>query len=208
MKRKTLLPTSSRVLTLLLGLCVSVSSLYAEDIKKVSTMREVVSPLDKTYTKVISPFVPGVDDLEQNPNEVLPNGQIVQKTMTMKRLGKEYNVVYSRYEDSPDNFVDYVLFIDTQEKITRHIPYVKELYLHEGDGFRFYSLVVHRDVYEGNRWVGVSRRETVIPDNIANEIINLISGKTEFKNKTFIKAYRTNNPNIQILEYIDFKEQK
>ena len=208
MKRKTLLPTSSRVLTLLLGLCVSVSSLYAEDIKKASTMREVVSPLDKTYTKVISPFVPGVDDLEQNPKEVLPNGQIVQKTMTMKRLGKEYNVVYSKFKSSPDNFVNYVLFIDTQEKLTRHIPYVKELYLHEGDGFRFYSLAVHRDVYEGNRWVGVARWEVKIPDNIANEIINLISGKTEFKNKTFIKAYRTNSPDVEMPKYIDFKEQK
>lgn len=93
-------------------------------------------------------------------------------------------------------------FTGINEKGKQHLVYpaeVRKLVYHNlgDDSKSFCGLITVENVYDNEgRIKGLKYKETVVPDEIAQKIIDLIANDTKWTNKTHIMFYETPDKNL------------
>lgn len=133
--------------------------------------------------------------------------QNIKKVIKTKVNGKNYNIIFTDSKimivngnvtlaDPKDNGVQSVFIApeDYEDNVAYEPPRVINLIYHNlgDDSKSFCGVRVTEDVYdEEKREHGILKSEIIIPDEAAQEILDLISNYTTFKNKTHIRFLET-----------------
>lgn len=132
----------------------------------------------------------------------------IKDVTTFKTKGQNYNLIFTTVADHPkENNVRFVYiapdnFTGEANNEKRNIiypPEVRKLIYHNlgDDNKSFCGVITREDTYnQKGIYIGKKYKETVVPDEIAQKIMDLIANDTQWTNKTDIMFYETPDKNL------------
>lgn len=125
------------------------------------------------------------------------NYEKINLTKKFKVNNEEQTLLFTS-KDSANN-VHFVYIIPQNEKGQKYAiydqpPEVTKLRLHHiGQGKEFYSAVLEQDARdpETEKYIGTYVYELKLPDNVAQEIVDLVTSNSKYNNKSLIKIDET-----------------
>ena len=162
------------------------------------------TPEAEKATYVMSP---GVEETQQAPKKA-PYGWrlFLQDTIVGVHKGHnglgDFDMVYTNYNDDTGSVLDVYIVEEPKEMPVPawfHPPRVYKLIHHDlGRDKEFCGVVTQEDIIDKNgNYVGKYEKEIPLDDETAQKLIDLVMGRSKWKNNTFIKIYQTNSERLQ-----------
>lgn len=118
-----------------------------------------------------------------------------------KAGGHEYNMLFTSNHN--DSEVNEIFIFDVNSNGTKHIaqdpPMVKQVVYHNiGKDKEFCGVILERDILEqeSGKYKGTIRSEMRLPDDVAQDIVDLITNYSKFQDKTNVKIKEVNTANL------------
>ena len=118
---------------------------------------------------------------------------------------KKYNLIFaSNGQMNSVNYV-YIIPIDSQGSSNNTIwpPEIMQLRHHDIGENDFCGAIIDEDLEKNGKYRGTLRYEMKLPDEVAQKVVDLVTGHSTYKNKTAIKIKTVDYPNLHPIKLYD-----